>query len=326
MWVSLSKGRISMANKKSNPSDTELRRQEIIKLGKKAKKLNTEMQQKLSEFRQKGADVENDYYVVKTARDIDEILAKSRPTQKDLDRMKDFSKVTQYDYVKVDKVAYKDIRKGYYLAKRINKALDTAQTMYTDKSPFKGNSKYTALLDPLMNKISDEYYELSNYDKSKPAQLLEHVRFDYIPQEDKVAKQFGQQILNLDWSSQKNIDEWKSNNAHKGYEVLVKKHNIPKSTYVMLEEIMNTSAAWEVVMKGQKPSNGDGRIEQRWKKLFDKVEETSDNIDLLDEVHTMIENEEDYNQIIGYIDDALLKIKAGESLMGYKEWLDKDKK
>ena len=307
--------------------DINEKRQKIEKLSKKALKLNNEFLAEIRDYRLKGYDIEGEYKVAKTQQEINKILSNmkyhnERQVDNDLERMKDFAKVSWYDYVRFNNKDYKTKRQEQYLAKRVNKALETASSMYDEKTPFKGNSKYTAVLDPLMKELSDELYTVDKgYDKTRPAQLMEHVRFKEIPKEDEDAVAFAKKILKMDWSTKTGQEQWKKQIAHKRYQSFTGKFtDYQLAVYAGLEELMNSSAAWNVVMKDQKPSDGSGIIERRWKKLFDKVESSNVNVNLFDDVKNLIEQEKDYSDILAFIDDGLLKIKQGKEPMSLNEW------
>lgn len=77
------------------------RRIEIERLAIRANELNQETEQTIESLSNKGYEVENEDLIRITKNRIDEIVNKEKPTQKDLEKMREYASRTMYDYIKV---------------------------------------------------------------------------------------------------------------------------------------------------------------------------------------------------------------------------------
>lgn len=76
-------------------------RESVQKLVEKALKINKETATIVDRFEQKGYEIENKDYLKRTLDNITRIANKPKPTQKDIELLKEYASVTQYDYIKV---------------------------------------------------------------------------------------------------------------------------------------------------------------------------------------------------------------------------------
>ena len=73
----------------------------INSLASKALKLNEDTEALVQQFEGKGYEIENKEYLNSTKKQIYNILNKSRPTKRDVELLKEFTSVNQYDQIKV---------------------------------------------------------------------------------------------------------------------------------------------------------------------------------------------------------------------------------
>lgn len=302
-----------MATKKPNLSETEQRKQEIVRLSKKALQLNKDIIDKISFYRQKGYDIENEYYAVSTKRQIDIILSKSRPNKQDLQKMREYAKANQYDYVKFNKVNYKEIRpEEKKLTKRMNKALQEAEGLYPENVK---THEYTGQLQSLVQELKDkpelaksgeetEFYSISDeYNPKKEEELYKDIEFSSIPVTPEtmaIVSATEQKVRD----ERLRIERLKEDISNKTYNKNVKNiQNLDLATMYTLENIMNSSAAWNVCKKNADDSD---QVKQNWEELYRYTRLAYDNDFLLfDKVCTMIENEADLDIIVNYVDHEI---------------------
>ena len=73
------------------------RRKQIERLSKKALEINSDVKDMIRNLKNDNYNVENDDILYLTKQRIEEIASKEKPTQKDLERMKEYASVTMYD-------------------------------------------------------------------------------------------------------------------------------------------------------------------------------------------------------------------------------------
>lgn len=87
---------------------------------------------------------------------------------------------------------------------------------------------------------------------------------------------------------------------------------LTRSKIDTLEYIMNTSEAWNIAKKGfsYKDGKNKGVVQDRWIKLYKAVSDIEDNDDdAFNNVKTMIDNEEDFDKILTYVNDTIKKMQ-----------------
>lgn len=283
------------------------RKAELAKLATKAIKLNNEIALKAKQLTDNGYDIDN-RKIQLTAERIQQILAKSKPTKNDLEIMKDFASVRNYDFVKVDGQNFKDIQKHErQSARQLNKALETASSIYP------GNNQYTQYLEPLMEKINEtghpeKYYIVDeDYDPDKPAELFQHIKFKEIPLSAE-SEALKEAILELKWSDKAKYLEEIEQITHGAYDKNVSKlkNEYSMNTIVALENIMNSSAAWHIASRDTDDSE---QVKSRWEELFRKATDAYDNdFQLFYDVLNMIEHERSFEEIIDYVDREIMNM------------------
>lgn len=84
------------------------RERQINRLAERALQINKETQALVNEFKRDFVSIDNEDLLYLTKQRIQDIQAKKRPTEKDVEKLKDYAKVSHYDYIKLGL----DIRTG----------------------------------------------------------------------------------------------------------------------------------------------------------------------------------------------------------------------
>lgn len=126
------------------------------------------------------------------------------------------------------------------------------------------------------------------------------------------SQRYLQDILSVPQTTTQGNTLYKNDAAHRSYltnmNKLTKGKNAPlagvsQSTIDKLEQIMNTSQAWDIAKKGAKDSE---QVQENWATLYKAVDDLpDDDTTSLDEIITMIENEESLDAILSYVDDII---------------------
>lgn len=296
----------------------EEKRRKIQQLAKKARKLNNDFLSKISYYRQKGYDIDGEYRVAKTQNDINEILNKmkyhnARQVDKDLERMRDFSKVSWYDYVKFNEVKYKDVRKGEKrVTKKVQKVLEEAKELYPENIK---TNEYTPYLESLVMDLKNEaevadasdvsdFYSISDeYDKRKEEELFRNIDINTLPYTEDI-ENIAEALEQKLHDEQVRVQQLKDSVANKSYTSNTKSiNNLDAYTMYTLENVMNSSAAWHICKRNTHDSD---ETKDNWNTLYRYVRLALDNdFEVFDMVITMIENEASLDNIINYIDHAI---------------------
>ena len=195
--------------------------------------------------------------------------------------------------------------KASTFARNLNKALKEAPDIDT----------YNLLADyikrvtgskPKKGLETDKFKLSEDYDPKKPLK-------DYITFKNDIKPSDFIHILNIPQStsigSKIYEEDWKRRSYASNVGALAKKKIINGQTMDKLERIMNTSHAWNIAKKGMKYEDGkqDGSIQGRWGALYNAVSDIQDSGDnnALDTLLTMIENEEDFDDIIDFVDSII---------------------
>lgn len=157
---------------------------------------------------------------------------------------------------------------------------------------------------------TEDYILTDGWDASNIAQ---HLKF-------KKTANFGQgyiqDILNVPQTTNKGKDLYNADWHYRSYvnniNNMLKRDDSPisgltKNQIDTLESIMNTSEAWNIAKKDAKPSGQDDDVQDRWGKLYKAASDikNTNNQDAFDEVKTMIDNEEDFDKILKYVNDTI---------------------
>lgn len=195
-------------------------------------------------------------------------------------------------------VDYKDRE----LANKLNEALDIASEI--QKNFPHGNGEYAKYLEPLMKYLTgygtdeDNEYFTVYQDRNKNF-LYEDVRFNELPSEDEKVQQYVDKILDLDWSSYENYADKFLEIKNSIYESNIASDEDVEWTiddYDMvnvLEDIMNTSAAWHIASRNAPDSD---QVKSNWVELFN-IASDAQKWGLGDNIRQLIRNEVSLEEI-----------------------------
>ncbi len=296
----------------------EEKRRKIEQLAKKARKLNNDFLSKISYYHQKGYDIDGEYRVAKTQNDINEILNKmkyhnEKQVDKDLARMRDFSKVSWYDYVRFNEVKYQDVRKGEKrVTKQVKKVLEEAKELYPENIK---TNEYTPYLESLVMDLKNEaevadasdvsdFYSISGeYDPKKEEELFRNIDIKSLPYTEDI-ENITEALAQKLHDEQVRVQQLKDSVANKSYTSNTKSiNNLDAYTMYTLENVMNSSAAWHICKRNTHDSD---ETKDNWNTLYRYVRLALDNdFEVFDMAITMIENEASLDNIINYIDHAI---------------------
>lgn len=157
---------------------------------------------------------------------------------------------------------------------------------------------------------TEDYILTEGWDASNIAQ---HLQFKKTAD---FSKGYIQDILNVPQTTNKGQELYAEDWHHRSYTTninnLLKKDGSPISSLTRgqinaLESIMNTSEAWNIAKKNAKESGQEDDAQDRWSKLYKAVADVqgSGDNDALNKVLTMIDNEEDFEDILDYVNDII---------------------
>lgn len=151
----------------------------------------------------------------------------------------------------------------------------------------------------------NKYFEVDrNYD-GDVQKLFEHIKFKTVPQTGvDVAVE---KIINAPEDYEEKMNKAQS----RAFATNLKNLNMTGDIYFALEDIMNTSAAWNIAAQNAFDSD---QVQHNWQMLFDTVTQAKEtgNSQLFDEILRDIENEVDLQHIIDKVNKFIKdKIKEG---------------
>lgn len=154
--------------------------------------------------------------------------------------------------------------------------------------------------------LETEYFKIDDkFDPSKLYELSKHIKFK------KMDPKTARIILQNPFTNEAAYEKFQEDAKHRGYLSNVQANpdlsNISEATLVELEAIMNSSAAWHIAKRNAHDSE---QTKENWTKLYNKLDEEYEDDDL-DELVTMIENEESLTSIIKRADEMLTSYMKG---------------
>lgn len=178
-----------------------------------------------------------------------------------------------------------------------------------------GSQEITLRVNPLLldlsskdripkNENNDYFYMDSSWDGSNYT-LWQHVHFKKIPLTEENKKHV-QYIEEEGHMSKKNYDKFVDDWHHKSYLTNVK--NLSLQNAEILEDVMNSSAAWHLVTtKSSKYDSKQTAVMERWETLYKSVEKALESDQsLFDWVKQAIDNEKrSINYIISAVDEEI---------------------
>lgn len=221
-------------------------------------------------------------------------------------------------------LAIEDEKRELTPAEKLNAALDYA----SDK--FGNRNDYAKYLLPLIGEITDdqfmvdlmkdpksligdyEHFTIADDFDGNINNLFKYITFKDIPPE--VNDSYISNILALDWSTPEAYNNHVQEINHKIYESNLAGQGLDIATpyYVMLESVMQSSAAWHIAQRNAYDSE---QSKSNWLDLYTAGMEASDmsnsNPEIWDKFVQMIENEADMNTIINEVDKAITAAMKG---------------
>ena len=154
--------------------------------------------------------------------------------------------------------------------------------------------------------LENEFFKIDdNFDPSKIYELSKHIKFKKMdPETAKI-------ILQNPFTNDAAYEVLQKDIHHRSYITNIKNYKdlskISPETAADLESIMNSSAAWQIAKRNAHDSD---QTKENWSKLFSKLDNEYEDNDL-DELVTMIENEESLTSIISRADEMLTSYMKG---------------
>lgn len=201
-------------------------------------------------------------------------------------------------------------------ASQINDAFDFAKTKYGGSKAFARD--LSVLLQQIMGVgyeakagDSNEYFEISSDYSGKETELFKYINFKKLPESKKV-NDLTARILSNDLASEENYRRAQERIHQKAYNTFTSKNKLDvldDKKAQMLYDIMNSSAAWHIAQQHAHDSN---QVSEKWVELFNHVKNVVDSDStLLDDIVRMIDNEDDIDTIINFVDVNIYS-KLGE--------------
>jgi len=209
-------------------------------------------------------------------------------------------------------------------AEKLNAAMEYASDKFGNRNDY---SKY---LFPLIGEMTDEDFMKTLMTDPKSTigdykdftidvdfdgnlnNLFKYIHFKNIPPE--VSDSYIENIIGLEWSTPEaynnhvqeiNSKIYESNLAGQGLDITA-------PYYMMLESVMQSSAAWHIAQRNAPDSD---QVKKNWLDLYSAGMEASDlsnsNPEIWDKFVQMIENETDMNTIINEVDKAITAAMKG---------------
>ena len=226
----------------------------------------------------------------------------------------------QAEFLKIE-----DEKRELTQAEKLNAALDYASDKFGNRNDYQmylapllgqimGDDFYQKLLKDPKSLIGDyEYFTIDDsYQTDSKDNLFKHITFKDIPPE--VDDGYINNILGLDWSTPEAYNNHVQEINHKIYESNLAGQglDIAATYYMMLETVMQSSAAWHIAQKSVYDSE---QSKSNWLDLYTAGMEASDlsnsNPEIWDKFVQMIENETDMNTIINEVDKAITAALKG---------------
>lgn len=198
-------------------------------------------------------------------------------------------------------------------AKRINEAFDFAKSKYGGSKAFAKN--LSGLLQQIMGVgyeakagDSNQYFEIDPAYTGKETELFKYIKFKDLPESTNIER-YTEKILEDKLASPENYQKAQDEIHQKSYETFTEKNKLDTldgKKAQMLYDIMNSSSAWNIAKKDTFDSE---QVAENWSILHLYVQDVIDkDSNLLDDIIQKIENEEDINNIIGFLDQTIYKM------------------
>ena len=245
-----------------------------------------------------------------------------RKAQEARKRKQDLSKA--FADAQAELLEIEDEKRELTQVEKLNAALDYASDKFGNRNdyainllPIIGEMTSEEFMDNLMKNptayIGDyEHFTISDDFDGNLNNLFKYITFKDIPPE--VDDRYVSNILGLDWSTPEAYNNHVQEINHKIYESNLSGQGLDISTpyYVMLESVMQSSAAWHIAQKSAYDSE---QSKSNWLDLYTAGMEASDlsnsNPEIWDDFVKMITNEESLDVIIKEVDKAITAAMKG---------------
>lgn len=206
--------------------------------------------------------------------------------------------------------------RNFTLAEEVNSALDYASL---NREYLKALAMaITPILKQLVGDLNyiprkndnTDFFVIDNDYSGDLQQLFAHVRFKNLPKTEGTAV-FIEDILNSPWSTPEALEEYENQWRYKSYLTNLKDKRLDDISLEMkesLENIMNSSAAWELAKKG---APGSTQTQSNWIDIYhqlDRTKELSDKSIFDEVVRRIINSEGTTNSLTSYVDEAIIKL------------------
>ena len=155
---------------------------------------------------------------------------------------------------------------------------------------------------------SNQYFEIDPAYTGRDTELFQYIKFKYLP-ESPTIERYTEIILENKLSSPENYQKAQDEIHHKAFKTFTEKNNLDTldgNKAQILYDIMNSSSAWNIAKQGTFESN---QVAENWSILYLYVQDVIENdSNLLDDIIQKIDNEEDINNIIGFLDQTIYKM------------------
>lgn len=202
-------------------------------------------------------------------------------------------------------------------ASRINEAFDFAKSKYGGSKAFAMN--LSVMLQQVMGVgyeakagDSNQYFEIDESYTGKETELFKYIKFKNLPESDKIDR-LTERILSDDLASPENYQAAQDKIHRQSYDTFTENNQLdvldgPKSQ--VLYDIMNSSSAWNIAKQNALDSD---QVAENWAVLHLYAEDAvknmnPDDTNLFNEIIQKIENEEDIDKIIDFLDKEIYKM------------------
>ena len=146
-------------------------------------------------------------------------------------------------------------------------------------------------------------------------QLYKYIEFKDLPETSNII-QYMNQIEKSGYSSESKYEEMLEDRANRAVNTLLDRNGkirLTKNLQSVLEDIMNSSAAWNIAKRNTYDSE---QTKEAWFEMYDQaldvLAESGGDPKYIDEIVTMIENEESFSNIVRRMDEMLYEIMKGD--------------
>ena len=206
------------------------------------------------------------------------------------------------------------------LVDHLNKMLKHASNIYD-----KGSTDYSNIVQALMTELAGpqkleagkDYgnFKISKNYTGKPREVFKYVTFKNLP-DDASTLAWVSRIESEPASTEEGWQKEQADRSARAVKTLIANRNkitLTKDLQRTLEQIMSSSAAWSIAKRGTYDSE---QTYEAWSTMYDQMLEvmaqSGGDPTFIDEIITMIENDERFQNIVRRTDEILYWIMKGE--------------